>query len=737
MLKTWITNGSNSPFYVRKIIEIPEKPTTALTQICGLGQFNLYVNGKKVGDHVLDPVWSDYRKAVYYVTFDLASCLQAGKNEILAEIGNGWYITDEEGGYFFRFPVFMPPNPNPYRPFGQELVLAMDSVLRFEDGSSMTVTTGEDWQVADHPVCHSNCYGSEITDGSKKNPEIWHNASISKDGPALTSRLRPQTMPPVKVIRTYEGNYLHTVNGRAIYDFGQNASGMLKFTVRGIAGQAVHAWPAEKLGADGDVDQIAKNWMPIDVCETYLPAESGVFEDFATTFTYVAGRYVAIDASPEDVKDVRLDAITSAWQKAGTFHCDDDRYNRIYNMIERTVEANMLGVHTDCPTIERFAWQEPNHLMAPAIMFMKYGKDLWHKFLTDCRDAQHTGEDRFFDMEGRAFCPGDGLVPSQAPCYIPNVLPVPGMGSFYDIIGWGSTIILGTRWHYLFYGDKGVIEENYDAGMRYFRHLLSRQDAHGFISHGLGDWGNPDGLFARENVETALLYADAVTLAEFAAILGREEDERYLQSEAQRILAHYNAELLVRDSNGRWCYRNYEKRSEGIQVTQACEALPLYWNMVPEDKRADVIACFRETLLDKGAFCAGEVGLPYIIQTARSCGMNDLIAQFITRREHPSYYAFVLAGETTLGEYWEENPRSHCHDMMGHIVEWFYNGIAGIQSLAPGFSKVRINPWMPESMNSLSCSYETPQGTISITGRRVNGIPEYDIKVPENIELIR
>ena len=99
MLKTWITNGSNSPFYARKIIEIPEKPTTALTQICGLGQFNLYVNGKKVGDHVLDPVWSDYRKAVYYVTFDLASCLQAGKNEILAEIGNGWYITDEEGGY--------------------------------------------------------------------------------------------------------------------------------------------------------------------------------------------------------------------------------------------------------------------------------------------------------------------------------------------------------------------------------------------------------------------------------------------------------------------------------------------------------------------------------------------------------------------------------------------------------------------------------------------------------------
>ena len=307
MLKNWITNGTDRPFYARKIIKLTEIPTTAMTRICGLGQFNLYVNGKKVGDHVLDPVWSDYRKAVYYVTFDLAPYLQTGENEILADVGNGWYITDEEGGYFFHFPPFMPPNPNPYKPFGRELVLALDSILRFEDGSSMAVTTDVDWQVAEHPVLHSNCYGSEIVDGAKKIPRKWQRAIISKDSPILSSRLREQTMSPVKVIHTYEGKYLHTVNGRAIYDFGQNTSGMLKFTVRGIAGQAVHAWPAEKLGADGDVDQIAKNWMPIDVCETYLPAESGVFEDFATTFTYVAGRYVAIDADPEDVKDVRLD----------------------------------------------------------------------------------------------------------------------------------------------------------------------------------------------------------------------------------------------------------------------------------------------------------------------------------------------------------------------------------------------------------------------------------------------
>ena len=116
-------------------------------------------------------------------------------------------------------------------------------------------------------------------------------------------------------------------------------------------------------------------------------------------------------------------------------------------------------------------------------------------------------------------------------------------------------------------------------------------------------------------------------------------------------------------------------------MTQASEALPLYWGLAPEDKAEDIVKAFRHTLEQEGAFVSGEVGLPYIIQTAREYGMNDLIAKFITREEHPSYYAFILEGMTTLGEYWEKNPRSHCHDMMGHIVEWYYNGIAGIQLL--------------------------------------------------------
>ena len=737
MLNTWITNGSDRPFYARKIISLPKTPEKAEAKVCGLGQFNLYINGKKVGDHVLDPVWSDYRKSVYYVSFDIAPFLCEGSNEIRAEIGNGWYIADENGGYFFHFPPFMPPNPNPYKPFGKELVFSMDAEIVLSDGSLVTVKTGSEWEVAGHPVSCANCFGSEIFDGRKKEPSEWIPALISGDGDTLMSLLKEQTMPPVRVIHTYEGKYLHTINDRAIYDFGQNASGLLHFSVRGNAGQEVHAYPAEKLTAEGDADQMAKGWLPIDVCETCIIGNDDVWEEFTQTFTYCAGRFVAIDAAYENLKDVRFEAITSAWKNAGTFRCDDERLNQIHDMIMKTVEANMVGVHTDCPTIERFAWQEPNHLMAPSIMYMKDGKELWRKFLLDCRDAQHTDADRFRDMEGNLFCPGDGLVPSQAPCYIPNVLPVPGMGSFYDIIGWGSTIILGTYWHYLFYGDENIIKENYEAGMRYFRYLLTKLDENGFISHGLGDWGNPEGMFARENVETALLYADAKALSYFAEVLGKDDDAELMKEEAQRICTHYNEQLLVKNEKGRWCYRCFEKRDEGIFMTQACEAMPLYWGMVPEEKYPDVLESFKETLTQKDSFCAGEVGLPYIIQTAAANGMNDLIMKFITKDTHPSYYAFILAGETTLGEYWEDNPRSHCHDMMGHIVEWYYNTVAGIRPLAPGFKKVRIDPWMPESVNSLSCSYETPYGTIRIEGKRNNGIPEYDIVIPAEMERIK
>lgn len=738
----WISDGSTHPFYARKEFDVSKTVRAATARVCGLGQFVFWINDRKVGDHELDPGWTDYRKLIEYVTFDVKPYLVPGRNALGAEVGNGWFLKNDEH-YTFHFPPFMPPNPNPYQPFGNCLMLALEVEISYEDGTEEIVRTDDSFRVQRHPVVQSNVYGSETIDRRLEqtgwalagfDDSGWQTARTVPEAETPKGEMADQLQPPIRVIRSYDARYLHTVNGREIYDLGQNMAGILQIEARGKAGDVIRIYPAEKLGEDGDVDQVAKNWVTVDSVLTCIIGEDDTWETFRMKFAYFAGKVLAVEKSSAEVevRNITGDAITSAWKTDGTFACDDERYNQIYSMVERSVEANMVSVHTDCPTIERFAWQEPNHLMGAAIMYMKDGSKLWQKFLMDMRAGQHTAEDYFLDFEGNRVYPGDGLVPSQCPCYIPNVLPVPGLGSFYDIIPWGSSCILGARWHYLFYGDRKVIEDNYDTGMRYLAHLKTRVTDEGFINHGLGDWGNPEQELARENIETAFLYADTVTLAWFAEIQGKTEDREALLAYAAEVRENYNKKLLVQDENGAWCYRSWEKK-DALVVTQACEALPLYWGMVPEDKVEDVVRCFRKTLEEKGAFVSGEVGLPYIIQTAAAHGMNDLIAEYITREEHPSYYAFVKDGMTTLGEYWETNPRSHCHDMMGHIIEWYYNGMAGIRPKAPGFSEIVIRPYLPAGMNRLSCSYDSVSGRIEVSLRRSGEQIELKVSVPQNI----
>ncbi|MCR4744785.1 MAG: glycoside hydrolase family 78 protein [Lachnospiraceae bacterium] len=744
-LGSFITNGTVFPFYARKEIEINKAIDNAVIKICGLGQFILHINGKKVGDHELDPGWTDYNKVIEYVTFDIKDYLNSGRNAIAAEVGNGWFIKNDEH-YTFSFPDFMPPNPNPYKPFGKCLVLALEITISYKDGTIEKIYADESFKVKANPVIQSNVYGSETFDLSLE-AEGWdkagfddHNWEIAQkvsesDEPA--GEFIEQINPPIKVIRTYPGEFLHHFNkSRDIYDFKQNMAGILSFRVKGHKGDEIRIYPAEKLTTDGDVDQVMKNWCLLDTVITVRIGTDDKWESVRQKFTYFAGRYIAIEKSDDkiEIEDIEADAITSAWKNTGSFSSDDERYNQIYQMIKKTVEANMVSVHTDCPTIERFAWQEPNHLMAPSIMFMKDGRKLWEKFLMDMRTSQHGENDSFHNYDGSEFKAGEGLVPSQAPCYIPNVIPVPGMGSFYDIIPWGSSAILGARWHYRFYGDKTVLSENYEMGMKYLFYLKTKINADGFINHGLGDWGNPDKELARENIETAFLYADLIAQREAAVILEKKKDADSLGKFAEEIRDNYNSKLLVQE-DGHYFYRSFEHADENV-MTQAVEALPLYFDIVPDYAREDVKRAFIKTLEEKRAFSSGEVGLPYIIQTARKCGRNDLIAEFITREEHPSYYAFVKAGMTTLGEYWEDNPRSHCHDMMGHIIEWYYNGIAGIEALEPGFKKVRINPWMPDSMNHFKCSYSTPHGKITVEGKRINGAAEFNIDIAGDIERV-
>ena len=159
MLNKWITNGTDRPFYARKSFVIEREIVSAVAKVCGLGQFVFHVNGQKVDDHELDPGWTNYNKLIEYVTFDVTSYIRQGENVMGAEVGNGWYIKTDEH-YTFTFPKFMPPNPNPYKPFGKSLVLALELTITYADDTMETIGADESFAVKEHPVIMSNVYGS-------------------------------------------------------------------------------------------------------------------------------------------------------------------------------------------------------------------------------------------------------------------------------------------------------------------------------------------------------------------------------------------------------------------------------------------------------------------------------------------------------------------------------------------------------------------------------------------------
>ncbi len=569
----WIGTGEGKPFYARKRWNLTKKVKSAYALVCGLGQFRFYINGKKVSDHELDPGWTNYDRKVQYVMFDIAPYLREGENVFGVSVGNGFYLGDKGGRYFFEMPPeamkrFMPPNTNGYRPFGDALPLKGMFLLRYADGSSDVICTDSLWKVRRSACQLANVYGSEIYD-ARKDPAGWNDVffddgtwapAVKVEGPK--GRLTAQGQPPIVVKKVCEAKLIARQEEGDLYDLGQNMSCMMEISVRGKRGDRVEL----------------------------LLAENG--------------------------------------------------------------------------------------------------------------------------LDGKPFFRGAGFLSPIAPSYGKFIADTP-LGNFWDLIAWGSFLILGAKWFYEYYGDLSMIRNYYGANCAYMDYLGTKITEDGFIAHGLGDWGNPQaGAQATANVETAFYYKDLVTMAEFAGLLGKQEDEKRFKDLAEEVRGNYNEKLLVKDPAGRWCYRAWDHREE-LFCTQACQALPLHFGMVPEDKKKDVTDTLLE-LLEPSGFVSGEIGFPAILQCLQESGHQDLIWKLAMREDTFSFYHFVQTGETALGEYWEDNPRSHNHDMMGSLMECYYTGIAGIRGLEPGFARAEIRPYLPNGIKRMKCSYGSAQGVVAL-----------------------
>ena len=209
MKASWVTDRTNRPFYLRRVFALREKPVSAELSVCGLGQYNAFLNGSRVGDGYLEPAWTDYDKLVLYRRFDVTGLLREGKNALALEVGNGWYIWDQEYGYSFHFPPFMPPNPNPYHEYGASLVACFELTLRYADGTVERIGSDGECRTAPHGVKHTNVYGSEWIEGAALKggcslPDYddsdWESASAARPDEAPKGRLEEAKLPPVRAL---------------------------------------------------------------------------------------------------------------------------------------------------------------------------------------------------------------------------------------------------------------------------------------------------------------------------------------------------------------------------------------------------------------------------------------------------------------------------------------------------------------------------------------------------------
>ncbi|MBO9727326.1 MAG: family 78 glycoside hydrolase catalytic domain [Chitinophaga sp.] len=685
----------------------PRKPLARATVfICGLGQFDLHLNGKKVGQHFLDPGWTKYDQQALYVTFDVTDQLQSGQNTLGVMLGNGFFFIPGD-----RYRKLTGAYGYP------QLICRL--YLQYRDGSADDIVSDPSWKAAPGPVTFSSIYGGEDYNATLHpsgwdqpgfNDSSWRNAVVVKG----TTNLQAQTsalatfdqFSPVTITQPRPGVWL--------YDMGQNASAIPRLRVKGPVNAVVKLTPAELLTPEGVADQ-----KPVGspVYFNYTLKGDSV-EEWQPQFMYYGFRYIQVEGAVPEGKDnprhlpviqqlteihTRNEAITS-----GQFHCSNELFNQTFRLIDWAIRSNMASVFTDCPHREKLGWLEQAHLVGSSIRYIYNIEAQGRKTVQDMILAQTA----------------EGLVPDIAPEYVVFE------DGFRDSPEWGSNGIIFPYYLYQWYGDKRVLEESYEMMTRYVAYLEQKSDHH-ILRHGLGDWYDIGPDFPGESqltpkgiTATAMYYYDLAILAKVAGILGRREDAQRYETQSAMVKAAYN-KAFFNDST-----KQYGTGS------QAANAMSVYMGLVePENKAAVVDNIIADVRAHNNSLTAGDIGYRYLLRVLDEAGHSDVIYDMNSRADVPGYGLQLAKGATALTESWQAHHNaSNNHFMLGHLMEWFYTGLAGIRA-APGsvaFRDMEIRPEVVGDVTSAEASYESPYGLISSKWRKEASDFYLEVQVPGN-----
>jgi len=709
----WIgaDKGIPSPL-LRREFELVRQIKQARLYISGLGWYDLYLNGRRVGDHVLDPATTDYHKRILYATYNVTDLLAKGPNAVGVVLGNGWYC--EPGMDEWEYGNWQ---------YGDSPRLRMQMNVEFVDGSATSIATDGTWRASSGPIIRNDIYGGETYDARLEKPG-WDAPGYDDAGwaPAAMKgspggRMVSQLMPPIKVNRTIEPVKLTNPQpGVCLYDMGQLFGGWVRLRVKGPAGTKVTIKYSARVFEDrGLIDK--RRYPEPKETDYYILKGDPEGEVYEPAFTFHPVRYVQIEGYPgrPTLKDLEGRVVHSAVDMSGDFECSNPLLNQIHRNVVWTLTNELFGIPVDCLHREHWAWVDPA-TVAGTLYPRKYMPLFWTKWLDDIKDAQRD----------------DGAVPDVTPSYAGDRSD-PAWGANYTILVW---------YLHQYYDDDRILAEHYDGMKRWLAYVASIADGHIVLKGHYGDHMLPGSSAGKEEfissetppplVWTGYYYRDALIVSQVADLLGKTDEGRHYARLAQDIKNAFNNKWLNKDT------------SQYATGSQTANVFPLALGIVPKADQDGLVRSIIEDIVveRRGHLHTGNTGTTCMIDTLTKQGYGETMYEVAAKTTYPGWGYMVRQGATTIWEAWggHDNLASAAESMImwATIDEFFYNDLAGIKGpdyygpgyMTPGFRQIHIEPHVLGDLTHARATIKTVRGTVSSSWKRTEDSLTLDVAVP-------
>jgi alpha-L-rhamnosidase len=722
---------------LRKEISLAKPIRRAQAYISGIGYSELYINGKKISDHVLDPGQTNYEKHTLYVVHDVTSHLKQGNNALGVWLGNGFY--GQNIGFAKKFG------------YGQPSVRAK-LFIEYDDGTIAQFGTDNTWKATASPIVFDNVYWGESYDARLEIPNwsetglddsTWQQA-IDLPAPCPDARLRPQRLPPIKAVQRIRPVEIRQVaDDTWLFDFGKNLAGWVDITVDQKRGDVIKIFPTEVLTKDKSrADQVTYGGAPGSPHELYYVCKGGGKESWAPRFTYSGFQYVEIsglDSAP-DADSIQAVFVRSAIEKTGAFSSSNEMLNRQYEASLLSLEGNWHSVPEDCPHREKCGWLGDAHATADLCL---YNYDIFTFYAKFNRDIQDGLTKRYGKGDGGSFQVGKRLadVPQGLqgiPTFVAPGKRTSGLGS----IDWGVAYLILPWQMYLHSGDDEAFRPHFVHIKDFITYFRCYKTEAGVINNGLGDWcpprwdrrKAPQFMECHPHVSGTAFYFQALKIAsQMADVLGDEKYSRQCLKEAEEIKTAFEEVYL--------------KPIQGTDLkhfgSQTATAMALRLAMVPaKDVPSRVDALVHDiNQLHDGHHSCGIHGQRHLYTVLADHGRDDLVFKMLTDTTFPSPGYVLSQGLSTWPERrfeWDKVRYSNSfnHPMNGGFVAFMHESLGGVRPQAdtPGFRHFVLKPHLTEQLDWVKSSVESPYGTISSNWTGGDGKFSWEIEVPPNTQ---